>query len=67
MNNHRPDRKDPAATRDVRDLTEEEARRLETDPEFHDAMEEADRDEREGRWVSHEEMIRRMRELASRR
>lgn len=67
MSEFQANRKNQPHSRDIRDLTEEEARRLEADPEFHKAMEEADGDEREGRWVSHEEMLRRMREPATRR
>jgi hypothetical protein len=60
MSKGRPNSKNPPALRVNGTLTEEELQHIESDPRFHKFMDDVDRAEREGRTISHEEVIRRM-------
>jgi uncharacterized protein YdeI (YjbR/CyaY-like superfamily) len=59
MNKHRSKEEDTSRSQNARALTEEELKRLEEDPQFRRMMKEADDAEREGRWIAHEEVLRR--------
>lgn len=60
-------RHNPQSSSPIEDLSEEHLERIESGPGFQRMADEADRDEREGRVISHEEVLRRLRPAASRR
>jgi hypothetical protein len=67
VSKHRSNRKNPPRFPDARPLTEEEYKRLEQDPRFHESVRRADDDEREGRWTSMEDVVKEMAEARGRR
>jgi hypothetical protein len=60
MSKHRPKAKSPPIPKDVTIPNDEELDRIEADPRFNEFMDEVDEAEREGRTISHEEVLERM-------
>jgi hypothetical protein len=67
MSKHRSKEKSPTLPKDVSFSTDEELDEMEADPRFQELMRQADEDEREGRWVTNEELLRRTAEAHARR
>lgn len=54
-----PKGKNPPFPKDITVSTERELEAMEADPRFQELMRQADEDEREGRWITNEELLKR--------
>lgn len=60
MRKHRSNQKNPPFPKGITVSTDEELDQLEADPRFQELMDKVDEAEREGRTISHDEVIERM-------
>jgi hypothetical protein len=60
MSKHRSTQKTPPLAGEITVSTEEELDKMEADPRFQEFMDKVDKAEREGRIISHDEVIERM-------
>jgi hypothetical protein len=67
MRQKRPNEKNPPFPEDITISSEEELEEMEADPRFQEMMRKADEDEREGRWISMDDLLKQMAEARSRR
>jgi hypothetical protein len=67
MSKHRSKEKNPPLPKDITVSTDQEIDELEADPRFQQFMDEVDQAEREGRTISHEEVLQRMHAARSNR
>jgi hypothetical protein len=60
MGKHRPKAKNPPIPKGVTNLSEQELERIEADPEFRRMMRQSEEDIRAGRYITHDEVMRRL-------
>jgi hypothetical protein len=61
MSRHRSKAKNPPIPKGVTTLSEQELERIELDPEFRRMMRQSEEDIRAGRYITHDEAMRRLR------